>query len=428
MSTDTGVIIVGAGVAGLAAAATLRRDGVACEVLEATTRIGGRAITTHPVALGSAAFDAGASWLHAAERNKLADLARMHDDPLGDGGGAWRRRVRVGAHWATDDELAAYTAAWEDFESTARARAAQMPDSSVADAVAGLRDDPWIATVENWECSLIAAADPAALSLRDWHLNELTGSNLTVPGGLGALVTRRLAPLAGSVRRSLPVTRIATAGQEGVSVSTSAGTLTARVCIVTVSTGVLASGGIAFDPPLPDAQRAAIAGLPMGLLTKVALRAETPNRYGLTPGTSLHRRLAHSGEPAMFFLAWPGGADHLLGFVGGAVAWDLSRAGPAAADAFARAELDKLLGADAADSFGQAVVTDWGENPAFLGAYAYARPGFAQARAAMDAPLADGRLLFAGEAWRTDGLAGTVGGAFLSGEAAATQAMAAMAR
>jgi len=34
-------------------------------------------------------------------------------------------------------------------------------------------------------------------------------------------------------------------------------------------------------------------------------------------------------------------------------------------------------------------------------------------------PLADGRLVFAGEAVCTDGLAGTVGGAFLSGERAA---------
>jgi hypothetical protein len=34
-------------------------------------------------------------------------------------------------------------------------------------------------------------------------------------------------------------------------------------------------------------------------------------------------------------------------------------------------------------------------------------------------PLAGGRLVFAGEATRTDGLAGTVGGAYLSGIEAA---------
>jgi monoamine oxidase len=99
----------------------------------------------------------------------------------------------------------------------------------------------------------------------------------------------------------------------------------------------------------------------------------------------------------------------------------LSRAGPAAGVAFARDELRRLLGADAAAKFDGAVATDWGENPAFLGAYAYARPGHADARGALRQPF--GPLLFAGEAWCDDGLAGTVGGAFRSGERAAAMAL-----
>jgi monoamine oxidase len=419
----TDIVIVGAGVAGLAAAALLRREGVACAVLEATGRSGGRAWTEHPPALQGAAFDHGASWLHAAERNRLAELARAHGDKLGASGGGWTRRVRVGDHWASAAEMADYDAAWARFSAMASARAAQAPDAALAEAVAGLRDDPWTATVETFESSLIAAADAADFSVRDWHLNELTGSNLSVPGGLGALVARRLAPLAGPVRTGTPVTRIEWQRPGGgVAVTTPAGAIAARVGIVTVSTGVLAAGGIAFHPKLPDAQRAAIAGLPMGLLTKVALHAATPDRLGLAPGTSLHRQVAHTGDPAMFFLAWPNGEPYLLGFIGATAAWELSRAGPAATEAFARAELVRLLGADATAQLGAAVVTDWGEHPAFLGAYAYARPGYAEARAAMDAPV--GALLFAGEAWCTDGLAGTVGGAFLSGERAARAALA----
>jgi monoamine oxidase len=65
------------------------------------------------------------------------------------------------------------------------------------------------------------------------------------------------------------------------------------------------------------------------------------------------------------------------------------------------------------------VVTGWAADPFYRGAYAYARPGCAGARAVLGTPLADGRLIFAGEATRTDGLAGTVGGAFLAGEEAA---------
>ena len=71
----SGVVVIGAGVAGLAAAAALRRRGMDVTVLEASGRIGGRAHTTVPALLG-APFDHGATWLHAAERNPLAELAR----------------------------------------------------------------------------------------------------------------------------------------------------------------------------------------------------------------------------------------------------------------------------------------------------------------------------------------------------------------
>ncbi len=417
----TDIVVVGAGVAGLAAAAALRRGGIDCTVLEATGRVGGRAWTDRPAALHGAPFDHGASWLHAAERNPLADLARALGDKL-TGGGAWVRHVRVGDRRATEAEMAAYDAAWERFSEVASARAAQSPDVSLAEAVAGLREDPWTATVETFESTLIAAADPADFSVRDWHLNELSGSNLSVPDGVGSLVLRRLAPLAGPVRLATPVTCIAW-NDGGVAVTTPGGTLSAQACIVTVSTGVLAAGGIEFVPALPASQQAAIAGLPMGLLSKVALAAGG-DRLGLAPGTSLHRRVAHAGDPAMFFQMWPGGRDHVVGFVGARAAWELSRAGPEAAEAFARDELRALLGNRADVGFAGAVATGWGADPAFLGAYAYARPGQADARAAMDAPL--GRLLFAGEAWCTDGLAGTVGGAFLSGERAAAMAAAAL--
>ncbi len=238
-------------------------------------------------------------------------------------------------------------------------------------------------------------------------------------GGLGALVARVLGPQAGAVRLATPAQHVAWQRPGGmVEVTTPAGTIRARACVVTASTGVLRAGGIRFGPPLPEAQRAALDGLPMGLLSKAAVPASTAERFGLAPGTSLSRRVADPAEPAMFFHLWPQGRPHAVGFFGARAAWRFAEAGTAATAAFAREELVRLLGGNAADAFGEAEVTTWGTDPAFLGAYAYARPGCMEARAAMDAPLA-GRLAFAGEAWCTDGLAGTVGGAFLSGERAA---------
>jgi monoamine oxidase len=414
----TDVVVVGAGVAGLAAAAALRRAGAACDVLEAAGRIGGRAWTENPAALGGEAFDHGASWLHAAERNPLADIARAHGDGLSQSPAERLRRVMLDGRAATAEELGEYERAWERFTEVATARADREPDTSLADAVAELRGDPWTATIETFESTLIAAAPPEQFSVRDWRLNQLSGTNLNVAGGLGALVARRLLPAAGAVRLRTPVSRIGW-GPRGVSVTTPSGTLSARACVVTVSTGVLAAGGIAFAPALPAAQQAAIAGLPMGLLTKVALRPADGGALGLPARSSLYRRVAAAGDPSISFSVFPGGSGILVGFIGATAAWELSRAGAAATEAFARAELSALLGARA--EFTGAVATGWGADELHRGAYAYALPGHDGARAAMDAPV--GPLVFAGEAWCTDGLAGTVGGAFLSGERAAAMAL-----
>ncbi|MSO79756.1 MAG: FAD-dependent oxidoreductase [Acidimicrobiia bacterium] len=74
-SADRGatVVVVGAGVAGLAAARMLHDHGFAVTVLEARDRTGGRIRTDH--SLGQP-LDLGASWIHGTDGNPIADLAR----------------------------------------------------------------------------------------------------------------------------------------------------------------------------------------------------------------------------------------------------------------------------------------------------------------------------------------------------------------
>src|SRR5579884_4059419 len=62
-SFDTDVLIIGAGVAGLAAAGMLSRAGVRVLVLEARDRIGGRIATIHPAGL-NVAVELGAEFVH----------------------------------------------------------------------------------------------------------------------------------------------------------------------------------------------------------------------------------------------------------------------------------------------------------------------------------------------------------------------------
>ena len=409
------VIIIGAGVAGLAAAAALREAGRSCVVLEAADRPGGRART---VLVGDDPFDLGATWLHDADRNPLTTIAEAAGERLTDADATRRRILQVDGRPATTGEEAAYWRAAAEFDRACHARAAVDPDTSLSDAIAGLRDDPWMATIETWEAAQIAAADPRRFSVRDWSANDLAGRNLWVDGGLGAMIARRLPARTAGIAYGRLATRVDWGGP-GVAVETPQGTLRARGCIVTVSVGVLAEGGIVFDPPLPASHQEAIAGLPMGLLSKVALHVPDGDRLGLEPGTVVRRRLCRSLEPVMSFHAWPEGAGHIAGFVGGPTAWDLARGGEGATRAFAREQLERALGADAVARVGAITVSSWGTDPLHLGAYAYALPGQSGARAVLGVPLADGRLVFAGEALCTDGLAGTVGGAFLSGERAA---------
>src|SRR5262245_47010540 len=70
------VIVVGAGVAGLAAAERLLRSGRRVLVLEGRDRIGGRAFTD--TVTFRRPFDHGCHWLHSPEENPFTRLADAH--------------------------------------------------------------------------------------------------------------------------------------------------------------------------------------------------------------------------------------------------------------------------------------------------------------------------------------------------------------
>jgi monoamine oxidase len=416
-SADIDVVVIGAGVAGLAAAAVLRDAGRSVILLESGTRIGGRAWTDHPEKLAGAAFDHGASWLHAAYRNPLIPLAQAQGEPVRPDT-PWENRVHIADETGQPADWADYQAAETRWQSAVTARLAG-PDCSLAEAAAPVATDPWTATIETWEGAIIAAADACALSLHDWHANELDGENYVAPGGLGAMLARLLTPRAGDIKFSARATHI-TAEPSGVRIQTECGqSLRAAACLVTVSTGVIRDGAIAFMPALPDETLAALDGLPMGLLTKIALRSTTNDRLGMSPGTGLFRRVPTRFAPAASILLWTDDAPIATGFIGGRAAWEFC-ARPEDACAFLRDEIAAQLGPAAANSFAHdGLMTNWGTDSAFRGAYAYATPGNASARKTLATPVWDGRLIFAGEACATDGMAGTVAGAYLSGRHAA---------
>ena len=413
---DIDVAIVGAGAAGLAAAAVLRANGLRCVLLEASGRIGGRAHTIRPDCLGGARFDTGATWLHQADRNPLVALARARGIAL--------VPAHQGAHRLFVDDRAATPREVADYDS-ARARwqdrvRQHLDGTDIALAEAAGEAGPWTGNIENWEGAIIAAADAGTLSLQDWNRNQLDDSDLSPPDGVGTLLAELLGPMAGAVQFDTPVTAIDCSHEWGCRLHGPRGAFSAAAAIVTVSTGVLRAGRIGFEPGLPAAARAALDGLPMGLLSKLALPASGADRLGLDPGTLLERQLEGRRSAGMMLSAWPSGLPYITGFYGGRHARMLEGQ-PIRALRAARSLLCRLLGEDARHAVDgeRGFATAWADDPLAGGAYAYCPPGQADARARLAAPIADGRLLFAGEACCTDGLAGTVGGAMRDGERAA---------
>ena len=418
---DSDVVVIGAGCAGLGAATALLQAGKRCIVLEASGRAGGRAWTTHPAALGDVWFDMGAVWFHDAERNPLADIARAAGDTLLRSDQMRTERTYVGGRLATAAELASYDGAFARYEAAADALLAQHDDAPLSAIAKSIPDDPWAATVEAWEGPVICVADADRFSTRDWRNNALGGSNLVPEGGIGAFVQRRCT--AGlDIRYDSPATRIAWGGPGGrVTVETASGSVTAGACIVTVSTGVLTAGTLRFDPGLPASVMDSAAALPMGLALKVALRAIGPDRLDLPMQCSVDRQVTHGGgDTLMPFQCWPFGRDYVQGWVGGSTAWDLAKAGEQASVDFALAQLRRLFGGrvDRLFAGGGRLVTGWDADPWTLGAYSTCLPGHAGARRRLAEPLADGHLLFAGEACHIP-FASTVAGAWISGQDAA---------
>jgi monoamine oxidase len=425
--TETGVVIIGAGVAGLGAATALRDAGERAIVLEASGRVGGRAWTDHPAALGGVWFDMGAVWFHDAEHNPLVTIAQAAGDTLLRSDVIRKERTFIGNRVATDAELAAYADAWPRYEATADAMLAAGSDVSLAEVTRRLPGDPWAATIEAWEGPVICAVDADRFSARDWRRNGLAGSNLVPDGGIGAFVHRRLTPGL-DIRLDTPVRRIRWGGPNGqVSVETDSGSITAKACVVTVSTGVLAAGSLVFEPALPAKVTDAVQALPMGLAMKVALRATGPDRLDLPLHCSVDRILERSGDPLMPFQCWPFGRDYVQGWIGGSVAWDLAAAGEAAAVDFALSYLRRAFGGRVDRLFGggASLVTRWDADSWVRGAYCYAVPGSAMARDTLAEPVSEGHLMFAGEACHVP-FAGTLAGAWLSGQTAARTVLAAI--
>ncbi len=410
LTADVDAVVVGAGAAGIEAARTLIDEGLSVRVIEARARIGGRAYTD--ASLGHP-FDAGAEIIHFADRNPWVPIARDLGREIETGG--WRS-----GGWQVHAQGRPLSAAqrarrWQAFRAMEAAQQRVLDsgrDLSLAEAVADL--DPDLRETARSGLLLVLGEDGERISVLD-NMSLWSGPDFTTRDGYGALVRahgeRVFAGL--PVQLSTPATAIDWGGGS-VRIATPAGTIRARAAIVTVPVGVLKREAIRFSPRLPDPTLAALDGIGMGALTKIALRLDG-ERFGLSESTTLME--AGLASRMTMIEMFPGGKPLAIAITGGDFARGLTEAGEAAAIAAVTDMLAAILGERVRAHVAAGRLAGWWTDAHSFGAYSVCRPGAASARTALAAPIAE-RLWFAGEATAGGG-AMTVGGATIAGREAA---------
>jgi monoamine oxidase len=406
--SDVDVVIVGGGAAGVAAAKRLADTSIRCLLVEARTRLGGRAWTVHD--RDGHALDLGCGWLHSADRNPWTSVARQDGFTIDETPPPWRNRPIEAS--LSRAEHNAFRQAVDEFYARleqAAQRKTDAPASTLLDPAS--RWNPLLDAMNTY----ISGAELDRVSLKDLDNYHNTELNWRVVEGYGTLISAYGANLPAEF--DCPVQGIDHSGKR-LTIQTSKGPIAADQAIVTVPSAILAAERIKFTPALPE-KIAAARGLPLGMDDKLFISLGGAEEFPTSSRLFAHTdRVATAGYHIRPF-GWP----IIEAYFGGACAAELEEGGEAAFFDFAVAELVSVMGSDFAERLKPIRVHCWGADPYALGAYSYARPGYADRRAVLAQPV-DGRLFFAGEACSLHDFS-TAHGGYLTGVAAADAVIAA---
>jgi monoamine oxidase len=431
------VVVLGAGIAGLAAAERLGAAGRRVVVLEARDRIGGRIHTVDdpglnlPVELGAEFVHGRPAELVELIRDTGLTLEAVSQDHARDAGS---RAGNPGAGLRGMPDIRGSLATLLEADRAA-------PDRPVADLIrehGALLTRPGelegvIQYLEGFHAADLSRLGTRALAENESAEDDDGDSPHRIREGYGALV-RRLAERWDQARVEVRLGTVVTAlawrpGQVRVAVLAPDGrteeVAVPRVVIalpLTVLKRMVGAGGTGALDPRPPGWVDALGALEMGAAFRVVIgfdaRWWAPDGK---PGPSFVR-----GGPEPFPVWWsalPTRAPVLTGWAGGPRAATLSGQGEAA---LLRAALDSLasvFGRDVAELRSRsrlAYAHDWSADPFAGGAYTYGGVGAIEARATLARPV-EGTLFLAGEAVAERGRNATVHGALASGRRAAAQ-------
>jgi monoamine oxidase len=407
---EADIVVIGAGVAGIAAARRIMAANRKVIVVEAASEIGGRCITD--LSTFGVPFDRGARWLHNPDSNPMMRLARsagldVAAAPLGQTIRIGRRNARAGE---IEEFLAALVRANRAIDDASRAKL-DVPCSAAVPKDLG----DWAGTAEFALGANATGKDMKDVSAMDKARGlDRSAAIIACRQGLGTLVAKLGEQLPLSL--STPASRIAWSNRD-VTVETPAGRIAARAAIITVSSNVLAAGNIKFAPDMPKRYLDAAANLSLGSYDHIALLLPG-NPLGLSRDDVMIEQ-SNSTRTALL-LANIGGSSLCAIDVAGSFGRDLSAQGEAAMVAFAVEWITKLFGSDAAHAVTKSSATRWNDAPYVLGAMSAAAPGAQPSRKILAQPI--GCMFLAGEATH-ETLWGTVDGGWDSGERAAEAAL-----
>jgi monoamine oxidase len=415
------VIVLGGGIAGLAAAERLGSAGRSVVLVEARARLGGRIHTLypsdfpHPIELG-AEFIHGESpdiWSVIRRAGLAADEvphipARRHQSVQSP---VLPMESLVDQILGPDPERAADRPFTDLLQDRLKAGLSQAEAEAALNFVEGFH-----------------AADPAKLGTRALADGGSAGrgKQFRLRDGYGGLVqwfARRLDGLPVELRLQAAASKVAwQKGAARVTLHSSmnqADEIEAKQVIITLPLSLMKgnghqAAGLAVQP-MPPGWLAGFDKLHIGTVRRIGMRFD---RVWWDSGPTAPNFVYNLGQPfPVWWTATPPGTAMITGWVGGP-----------ASEAFSGQPKDRVVESallSLAAAFGAGVdqlrrwlkdafTHDWAFDPYTAGAYCYGGVGSLEAQAALARPVAD-TLFLAGEAFANQGGIGTVHGALSSG-------------
>lgn len=405
---DYDVVVVGAGAAGLAATEELIKSGKNVLCIESLNRIGGRVVTDNTIF--KEPYDQGALWIENGETNPF----KIYGENNKNFNLYKERSEEMYAVYNGDKKTSQENELWKIYDG-AEAEIAIKANKDIAPIeIVPYQDQRWFDTAHMilgpWEMGKDFSNYSCKDYMFDYGIEE--GTLWHCKEGFGTLFNAMLDKV--PVSLNTKVFSIDWSGQNVV-IETNKGSIKTKKCILTVSTGVLSSGQIKFNPKLDAEKEESFHKISMGHYNRVAFKFKKLFKKKAKDNYLYYRINSQNAKSpkGMGITIKPSDTNLCICDPGGDFGKELAKEGEKPAIDFALNELKKIFGNKIEKDLVASHFADWSTDTNFLGAWASAEPGAFKYREIFRQSVGD-RIYFAGEACAKDW--GSVGGAYTNGK------------